>query len=109
MTSTFDQHPDLDNGKVHLQRNVSERKRMQGLQRKLTNASSIMSPPTERTLKEKFKIWLINEGSRQIFFGTWIFLHILVIVFGFIFYALSDNLEDARATFGITYCALLKI
>jgi len=103
MTNTFDEHPDLDNGKVHLQRNVSERKRMQGLQRTLTNASSIMSPPTERTFKEKFNIWLINEGSRQIFFGTWIFLHILVIVFGFIFYVLSDNLEDARATFGITY------
>ena len=106
---TFEQHPDLvknqDNGSNHLQRNFSERKRMQGLQRSLTKVSSKVVPRTQRTFNEKFNIWLINEGPRQIFFGSWIFLHLLVIVFGFLFYVLSDNLEDARATFGITYCA----
>lgn len=109
-SDTFDQHPDLVNsqgnlnGSVHIKRNISERKRMQGLQRSLSNASS-MVPPTERTFKEKFNIWLIDNGSRQIFLGSWIFLHLLVIVFGFMFYALSDNLEGARATFGISYRA----
>ena len=94
-----------DNGSAHLQRNISERKRMQGLQRTLTLGSPKMAPYTPKSFKEKFNIWLINEGSRRIFFVSWIFLHLLVIAFGFFFYLLSDNLEEARATFGITYCA----
>lgn len=108
-TITNFEHPDVeynqDNGSDRLQRNFSERKRIQGLQRSHTNASSYMVPRTERTLKEKFNIWLINEGPRQIFFGSWIFLHLLVIVFGFLNYELSDDLVNARATFGITYRA----
>ena len=108
--NTFEHHPDLaynqDNGSVHLQRNLSERKRLQGLQRTLTNVSSFTAPRTQRTFKEKFNVWLINEGGRQIFFGSWIFLHLLVVVFGFLNYQLSDDLVDARATFGITYRAL---
>ena len=108
--NTFEQHPDLaysqENGSVHLQRNRSERKRLQGLQRTLTNASSYTPPRTQRTVKEKFNVWLINEGGRQIFFGSWIFLHLLVVVFGFLNYQLNDDLVDARATFGITYRAL---
>jgi len=103
-----EQNPDFfdyqdNDGSVHLQRNISERKRMQGLQRSLTVGSTKMGPPTPKTFKEKFDIWLINEGSRRIFFVSWIFLHLLVVAFGFFFYLLSDNLEDARATFGITY------
>ena len=105
--NTFEQHPDLAynkvNGSVHLQRNRSERKRLQGLQRTLTNVSA---PRTRRTFKERFNIWLVNEGGRQIFFGSWIFLHLLVVVFGFLNYQLNDDLVDARATFGITYRAL---
>ena len=108
--STFEQHPDLaydqENGSGRLQRNRSERKRLQGLQRSLTSASSHMAPPIQRTFKEKFNVWLINEGPRQIFFGSWIFLHLLVLAFGFLGYGLSDDLENARATFGITYRAL---
>ena len=109
--SNNEQNPDFfdyqdNDASVHLQRNVSERGRMQGLHRSLTISSAKMSPAAPRTFKEKFDIWLINEGSRRIFFVSWIFLHLLVIVFGFFFYFLSDNLEEARATFGITYCAL---
>ena len=104
-----EQRPDLldnqPNGAIHLQRNHTERRRLQGLQRTLTNASSIMVSPTKRTLKEKFNVWLINEGGRQIFFGTWIFLHLLVIAFGFMNFQLKDNLVNARKTFGITYRA----
>lgn len=46
---------------------------------------------------------MINEGGRQIFFGVWIFLHLLVAVFGFFHYQLKDNSEGARAIFGITF------
>lgn len=111
--NAFEKHPDLeynqDKGSSHLQRNRSERIRLQGLQRTLTNVSSNMAPRRRRTFREKFNVWLINEGPRQIFFGSWIFLHLLVVGFGFLSYVLSDNLEDARATFGITYRALFKI
>jgi len=107
VNNTFEHHPDLENNQnnasVHLQRNRSERRRLQGLQRSLTNVSSYTAPRTQRTFKEKFSIWLINEGGCQIFFGLWIFLHLLVVAFGFLNYELSDDLVDARATFGITY------
>jgi len=46
---------------------------------------------------------MINEGGRQLFFGVWIFLHLLVAVFGFLNYQLKDNSVLARAAFGITF------
>ena len=46
---------------------------------------------------------MINEGGRQLFFGVWIFLHMLVAVLGWMHYSLKDNLVTARATFGITF------
>jgi NADPH oxidase len=52
---------------------------------------------------------MINEGGRQLFFGVWIFLHLLVAVFGFLNYQLKDNLVDARATFGVTFSVYLFV
>jgi len=56
-----------------------------------------------RTAMESFKIWMINEGGRRIFFFTFVFIHALVLAFGFLNYQLKDNLVTARTTFGITY------
>jgi NADPH oxidase 2 len=104
-SDSFEQYPDLEDYQVvHLQRNRTERRRLQGLQRTLTNAS-FHTPPIQRTFKEKFDVWLINDGGRHIFLGTWIFLQLLVVVFGFLEYQLSDDLVGARATYGITYRA----
>ena len=53
-----------DNGPVRLQRNRSERKRLQGLngvERTLINVSSNMAPHTQGTFKEKFNVWFVNE------------------------------------------------
>jgi hypothetical protein len=102
---TFDQHPDLQDkpGATHLQRNKTERRRLQGLQRTLTTTSLSSSPPKPKTPMRKFDVWMINEGGRQLFFGVWIFLHLLVAAFGFVHYQLKDNLTQARATFGVTY------
>ncbi|KAF8186342.1 NADPH oxidase isoform 2 [Pholiota molesta] len=98
-----DQHPDLqDTGKPHLQRNKTERRRLQGLQRTLTNGS-MMAPPRPTTPMSRFNLWMINEGGRRLFFGVWIFLHLLVAVLGFLHYQIKDNLVGARATFGITF------
>jgi hypothetical protein len=48
---------------------------------------------------------MINEGGKRLFFFSWIFLHLLVAVFGFLNYQLKDNLTTARAMFGITFNA----
>lgn len=99
-------HPDLtinpDGGPTYLQRNKSERHRLQGIMR------PDIKPPTNQpyvpfTLKERFELWMINEGGRQLFFVAWIFLHILVAIFGFANYQLKDNSVNARATFGVTF------
>lgn len=88
----------------YLQRNKSERTRLQGLQRSNTTRSNTGQAPNQpKTLKQKLGVWMINEGGRQFFFGIWIFLHLLVAVFGMFHYQLKDNLVNARATFGITF------
>ena len=104
---TLDQHPDMSNNYLgrapsHLQRNKTERRRLQGLQRSLSNSVTKV-PFKPQGWRQKWNLWMINEGSRQIFFGVWIFLHLLVAVFGFINYQLKDNSVNARATFGITF------
>jgi len=101
-----DPHPDvvLNPGNPNLQRNKSERNRMQGLMRIDSNVGT----PSEgrwqpSTWKEKWDLWMINEGGRRIFFFSWIFLQILVFIFGWFNYALKDNSVGARALFGETF------
>jgi NADPH oxidase 2 len=104
---TLDQHPDLSNGSVQatfLNRNKTERRRIQGLQR--TNTAVKTRPSVEAmSWKQKFDLWMINEGGRRLFFGVWAFLHLLVAVLGFLNYQLKDNSVNARALFGITFRA----
>jgi len=105
----LEQHPDLanyasgTNQPSHLQRNKTERRRLQGLQRSNTNSSKTSEVYQPKTLREKWSLWMINEGGKRLFFFVWVFLHLLVTVFGFIHYQLKDNLTTARATFGITF------
>ncbi|KAI0260016.1 NADPH oxidase isoform 2 [Gloeopeniophorella convolvens] len=101
-------HPDLnyDAGAPqpsHLQRNKTERRRLQGLQRSNTTTSRTVVEYKPKTLKEKWDLWMINEGGKRLFFFVWVFLHILVAVFGMLHYGLKDNLTGARKTFGITF------
>lgn len=111
--SALDQHPDMLNSYSagaqpnHLQRNKTERRRLQGLQRTLTSSSVTKAPTKPKNIRQKFALWMINEGGRQLFFGAWIFLHLLVAIFGFFNYQFKDNSEGARALFGITFGALL--
>ncbi|KAJ7694856.1 ferric reductase NAD binding domain-containing protein [Mycena rosella] len=86
------------------QRNKSERARLQGLQTTTAPKGRTRHDPT-RMMKttERFSIWLINEGRQRIFFAVFIFLHLLVAALGMVHYGLKDNLDKARATFGITF------
>ncbi|KAG5641082.1 hypothetical protein DXG03_006054 [Asterophora parasitica] len=105
----LDQHPDVPTNYAggsqpsHLQRNKTERRRLQGLQRTLTTSSISNTSSKPMGWHQKFDIWMINDGGRQLFFGVWIFLHLLVAVFGFIHYSLKDNLRTARQLFGTTF------
>lgn len=111
-TATIAQHPDLANNKTltaanaptHLQRNKTERRRLQPLQRSDSNLAK--RPLVEaKGWRQRYDVWMINEGGRQMFFGIWILLHLLVAVFGFMHYQMKDNSEGARAAFGITFRA----
>ncbi|KAJ7768656.1 NADPH oxidase [Mycena maculata] len=99
----LDQHPDMENYKgASLQRNKTERGRLQGLQRSNTN-TGVKAPSGPKGIRERISLWLINEGHRHIFFGVWLLLHLLVTILGFLHYGLKDNLNNARAEFGITF------
>jgi NADPH oxidase 2 len=89
-----------NNGPSYLQRNKTERRRLQGLWQTPGGAPEPVQP---KNFRQTIDIWLINEGGRQVFFAVWIFLHMLVITFGFLNYQLKDNTVNARATFGVTY------
>lgn len=105
----LEQHPDMANIALggnqpsHLQRNKTERRRLQGLQRTNTTASAKVTPYKPNTWREKWDLWMINEGGRRLFFFVWIFLHLLVAVFGAFHYQLKDNLTTARSLFGGTF------
>jgi len=107
LSRNMEYHPDLASTTgaqpSHLQRNKSERRRLQGLQRSDTTASARQGPQEPLSFGQKFAVWRINEGGRQFFFAAWILLHLLVLGFGFINYELSDNYTIARKTFGVTF------
>ena len=102
----LDTHPDvvLNPGNPVLSRNKSERNRLQGLMR-IPTMTAKAGPMDVKNMswKEKWDHWMINEGGRRLFFFAWIFLHILVFIFGWFNYALKDNEVGARATFGVTF------
>lgn len=99
-------HPDVvlkpETAPTYLQRNKTERRRLQGLMRPEVQLAPA-APVGPRTLKERWDVWMVNEGGRRLFFFVWIFLHLLVAIFGFANYQLKDNSVGARATFGITF------
>jgi hypothetical protein len=88
---------------AHLQRNKTERRRLQGLQRFNTAIPATTMVYQPKSFWEKWDRWMINEGGKRLFFFIWIFLHLLVAIFGFLNYQLKDNLTTARATFGVTF------
>ena len=84
---------------------VVELKRLQGLQRNNSTTTKAVGPYEPRTFKEKWDLWMINEGGKRLFFAVWVFLHLLVAIFGVFNYGMKDNLNTARATFGVTFSA----
>ncbi|MCJ1415085.1 hypothetical protein MMC32_001415 [Xylographa parallela] len=81
----------------------SERSRYPPLTRMLMSGEMSGEPPRDLTMIEKTQRWMVNEGSRQLTVGLFVFVHAMVFAFGFMNYYLKDNLTIARATFGLTY------
>lgn len=104
----MDAHPDvtLNAGNPNLQRNATERNRMQGLMRIPTMRGMRDGAPMDAkklSMKERWDLWMVNEGGRRLFFYFIVLLHVLVFIFGWFNYALKDNEVTARATFGVTF------
>ncbi|KAF8724443.1 NADPH oxidase, partial [Rhizoctonia solani] len=104
---TVESHPDVP--RSNLQRNKTERGRLQGLMRinSSTGIPTISMKNSQSGVfaawKEKWDHWMVNDGGRQLFFGVVIILHLLVFGLGFVHYDLKDNSVGARALFGITF------
>ncbi|KAI0034788.1 NADPH oxidase [Vararia minispora EC-137] len=101
-------HPDLPSyapgeQPSHLQRNKTERRRLQGLQRSATTVAAKTLEYKPNGWREKWEKWMINEGGRRVFFFVWVFLHLVVYAFGEVHYTLKDNLTNSNATFGPTF------
>ncbi|KAG8680411.1 hypothetical protein FRC08_016314, partial [Ceratobasidium sp. 394] len=106
--SVGDTHPDVPHS--NLRRNKTERGRLQGLMRVNSNSGATSPPPVAAKAvgmmgawRERWDRWMVNDGGRQLFFGVYVLLHLLVFGLGFIHYDLKDNSEGARALFGITF------
>jgi hypothetical protein len=105
-SDTFGQRPDFGTDVPQttlLERNRTERRRLQGLQVHPATSSTYKGPIKPQSWRQKFDLWMINEGGKHLVFAAWIFLHLLVITIGFLNYKLKDNFNNARADFGITY------
>ncbi|EDU49203.1 NADPH oxidase B [Pyrenophora tritici-repentis] len=80
-----------------------ERSRWPPLTRMLMSGEMSEEKGRELTRKERFDVWMVNEGYRRFFVFTFAILHVMVFVFGMMNYGLKDNSIGTRARFGITF------
>ncbi|KAL1884163.1 hypothetical protein VTK73DRAFT_6832 [Phialemonium thermophilum] len=81
----------------------SERSRWTPLTRMLLSGEMTQERQKALTAKEKLDRWMINEGYRRIFVFVFILLHAAVFAFASVNFAVKDNLQIARDTFGPTF------
>ncbi|KAJ4987341.1 ferric reductase like transmembrane component [Stagonosporopsis vannaccii] len=80
-----------------------ERSRWPPLTRMLMSGEMSEEKGRQLTRKERFDVWMVNEGYRRLFVFTFAILHVMVFVFGMMNYGLKDNSIGTRAKFGITF------
>lgn len=81
----------------------SERARWTPLTRMLLSGEMTQERQKELTPREKFDRWMVNEGYRRFFVFVFMVVHAMVFAFGFVNYAVKDNLQRVRDTFGPTF------
>ncbi|OSS46318.1 hypothetical protein B5807_08611 [Epicoccum nigrum] len=80
-----------------------ERSRWPPLTRMLMSGEMSDEKGRQLTRKERFDVWMVNEGYRRAFVLTFAILHVMVFVFGMMNYGLKDNSIGTRARFGFTF------
>lgn len=90
-------------GSVYSTASSMERSKTTPLTRILLSGEVSGEAPRNLNFTEKLDRWMVNEGARRISVGIFMLLHAMIFTFGFINYQLKDNLNTARATFGLTY------
>lgn len=80
-----------------------ERARWPPLTRMLMSGEMSGEPPRDLTWREKVSRWLAQRGAQHLFIFMFATVHSMIFAFGFINYHMKDNLNNARATFGVTY------
>ncbi|KAL5116836.1 hypothetical protein ACEQ8H_005317 [Pleosporales sp. CAS-2024a] len=80
-----------------------ERSRWPPLTRMLMSGEMSDERARPLTRKEKFDVWMVNEGYRRFFVFLFMILHIFVFTFGMMHYSLKDTFIGARNQFGFTY------
>ncbi|KAL1596121.1 hypothetical protein SLS59_008112 [Nothophoma quercina] len=80
-----------------------ERSRWPPLTRMLMSGEMSEEKGRQLTRKERFDVWMVNEGYRRLFVFTFAILHVFVFVFGMLNYGLKDNSIGTRAKFGLTF------
>ncbi|KAL8699875.1 MAG: hypothetical protein Q9224_001217 [Gallowayella concinna] len=81
----------------------SLRTRWPPLTRILMSGEMSATPPRPLRLVEKIDRWASNDGARVLALLTFGVVHAMVFIFGFLNYQMKDNMDTARATFGVSY------
>ena len=81
----------------------SLRTRLPPLTRILMSGEMATTPPRKLRLVEKIDRWAANDGAKVLALLTFAVVHAMVFIFGFLNYHMKDNLNTARATFGVSY------
>jgi hypothetical protein len=82
---------------------ASQRDRWPPLAQMMKSGEIKSEPSRDLTPKEKFDVWMVNEGFRQVFVAVFGILHLMVFICAFLNFQLKDNLSGARAVFGLGY------
>jgi NADPH oxidase 2 len=120
-------HPDVLQrapNATNLQRNKTERHRLQGIMRNVSNndenpfrvgsgsngaagaasaGGKLMNKLKDEKLMDRWHTWLINGGRSKILLGVYVLLHLVVITMGFLQYQLKDNNSIARSEVGLGF------
>ncbi|KAG8812631.1 hypothetical protein FRC18_002869 [Serendipita sp. 400] len=103
------EHPDVTKMPAKrelLERNKSERRRLQGLVRAGGEEGARETRRRVRGingLMNKWHTWLINGGRAYLLFATFILLHIMVIVMGLLHFQIKDTFTKLRKAVGFGF------
>lgn len=60
------------------------------------------------TRKERFDVWMVNEGYRRLFVFTFAILHVMVFVFGMMNYGLKVSISELAQRRQLTHYRTIR-